>query len=107
MESGDNEGFLASIAGGVGSVIDAILEDGTIEAAGRQGIGELGVAHKAFPDSIQVKEPGTVFNPTQGEIAAAHRPEPTLPGDIANDIDTTAYMPEQGYDLGQDMSQGR
>jgi hypothetical protein len=105
MEPRENEGFLAAITGGVGSVIDAILEDGTIEAAGRQGIGELGVALKAFPDSIQVEEPGTVFNPTQGEIAAARRPEPILPGDIAND--TTACMPEQGYDLGQDMSQGR
>jgi hypothetical protein len=101
----NNEGFLAAIAGGVGSVIDAILDDGVIAAAGRQGIGELGQALKAFPDSIQVEEPGTLFNPTQGEIAAARRTESILPGDIAND--TADYMPEQDYDLGQDMSQGR
>lgn len=101
----NNEGSLAAIAGVVGSVIDAILDDGVIAAAGRQGIGELGQALKAFPDSIQVEEPGTLFNPTQGEIAAARRPASILPGDIAND--TADYMPEQDYDLGQDMSQGR
>ena len=41
-----------------------------LEAAGRQGIDELGVALKAFPDAIQVQETGTLWNPTQGEIAA-------------------------------------
>ena len=47
--------------------------DGTLAAAGRQGIDELGAALKAFPDAIQVQEYGTIFEPTQGEIAAGRR----------------------------------
>jgi hypothetical protein len=31
---------------------------------------------KAFPDSIQVHEPGAIFHPTQGEIADAREAEP-------------------------------
>lgn len=46
---------------------------GALQAAGRQGAKELGEALKAFPDSISVSEPGTVFNPTQGEIAEVNR----------------------------------
>ena len=42
-------------------------------AALRQGAKELGAALKAFPDSIAIDEPGTVFTPTQGEIAEANR----------------------------------
>ena len=55
----------------VGNVVQAIFADGTLEAAGRQGLDELGAALKAFPDSIQVQESGTIWNPTQGEIAAS------------------------------------
>jgi hypothetical protein len=46
---------------------------GAGQAALRQGIGELGQALKAFPDAIQVAEPGQMFTPTQGEIAEANR----------------------------------
>jgi hypothetical protein len=46
---------------------------GTLMAAGRQGADEIGQALKAFPDSIQVQEPGTILNPTQGEIADSNR----------------------------------
>ena len=46
---------------------------GALAAAGRQGAKELGEALKAFPDSISVSEPGTAFNPTQGEIAEQNR----------------------------------
>ena len=49
---------------------NAVTADGTLAAAGRQGIDELGAALKAFPDAIQVQETGTIFNPTQGEVAA-------------------------------------
>jgi hypothetical protein len=48
----------------------AVTRDGTLAAAFRQGIAELGAALKAFPDSIQVSEPGTLWHPTQGEIAS-------------------------------------
>jgi hypothetical protein len=46
---------------------------GVGQAALRQGVGELGQALKAFPDAIQVSEPGQMFSPTQGEIAEANR----------------------------------
>jgi hypothetical protein len=49
---------------------NAVTADGVLAAAGRQGIDELGAALKAFPDAMQVQETGTLWNPTQGEIAA-------------------------------------
>ena len=42
-------------------------------AALRAGGKELGTALKAFPDSISIDEPGSVFSPTQGEIAESNR----------------------------------
>ncbi|WP_422927521.1 hypothetical protein [Singulisphaera sp. PoT] len=62
---------LAAAASLVSSAWDAAMADGTLAAAGRQGIDELGEALKAFPDAIQVQESGALFNPTQGEIASA------------------------------------
>jgi hypothetical protein len=52
---------------------DRKIGAGTLMAAGRQGADEIGQALKAFPDSIQVQEPGTILNPTQGEIADNNR----------------------------------
>ncbi len=49
------------------------LGSGVLQAALRQGGKEIGTALKAFPDSISVDEAGTIFNPTQGEIAEANR----------------------------------
>lgn len=57
-------------AAAVGKLWHAVTDDGILAAAGRQGIDELGAALKAFPESIQVQETGTMWNPTQGEIAA-------------------------------------
>ena len=54
----------------VHKTMQSITKDGHIAAAGRQGADEIGQALKAFPDSIQAQEPGTVLNPTQGEIQA-------------------------------------
>jgi hypothetical protein len=59
----------------IGKAAEAIVRDGTLEAAGRQGLDELGAALKAFPDSIQVQEAGTVFNPTPGEVQKSRDPE--------------------------------
>jgi hypothetical protein len=42
-------------------------------AALRQGAKELGSALKAFPESISADEPGSLWSPTQGEIAEANR----------------------------------
>jgi len=57
-------------AAAVGKLWHAITDDGILAAAGRQGIDELGAALKPFPESIQMQETGTLWNPTQGEIAA-------------------------------------
>ena len=50
-------------------VTNAAMADGHLAAVGRQGLNELGDALKAFPESIQKSEYGTIFTPTQGEIA--------------------------------------
>src|SRR5262245_46092767 len=68
--AGNSGGLVGAVISGLGKMWDAVMADGYIAAAVRQGFGELGEALKAFPDSIQVQEPGTIFNPTQGEIAA-------------------------------------
>lgn len=59
----------------IGKAVEAIFRDGTLEAAGRQGLDELGAALKPFPDSIQVHETGTIWNPTPGEVQKGRDPE--------------------------------
>lgn len=83
-------------------MLDALKKDGMLAAAFRQGADEIGVALKAFPESIHAEEPGTLLNPTQGEIAAAREMDrlPT-PSEIAKN--RTPYTPEHGQDHGQDM----
>lgn len=73
----------ATVKSAFTSTWNAMTKDGTLAAAGRQGADELGMALKAFPDSIQADEPGTVWNPTQGEIAAARNPDLPSPSEIA------------------------
>lgn len=51
-------------------VADPIIRDGTVPAFFRQGADEIGMALKAFPESVHAEEPGTVLNPTQYEITA-------------------------------------
>jgi hypothetical protein len=53
----------------LGQAISAAFKDGVLAASWRQGLGELGEALKAFPDSIQVRELGTMGAPTPGEIS--------------------------------------
>ena len=81
---------------GVAAVFHAATRDGTLAAAFRQGAGEIGHALKAFPDSIQVHEPGTVLNPTQGEIAAARDSHAPSPSEIARGEAGTVHGPQQG-----------
>lgn len=59
--------------GTVSLLVHKATQDGHLAAAGRQGIDELGAALKAFPESIQASEPGAIFEPTQGEVAAARK----------------------------------
>lgn len=59
----------AAVTSIVQRVWNGLTADGYLPAAVRQGADELGAALKAFPDSVQTQEHGTIFNPTQGEIA--------------------------------------
>lgn len=102
-----NKGFLAASAATIKAaqqaandkievVSNPLMRDGMLAAAFRQGADELYEALKPFPQSIQVHEPGTLLNPTQGEIAADRKPElPTL-SDIAAGKAATAAEPEAG-----------
>ena len=65
--------FFAAAEGILGRVYHAAMADGHLAAAGRQGVAELGAALKAFPDSIQVDEPGTIFNPLYRDIDSDQR----------------------------------
>ena len=65
---------LVTVARLVAKVWHGLTKDGTLAAFMRQGADELGAALKAFPDAIQTQETGTVWNPTQGEIASRRSP---------------------------------
>lgn len=91
----------SAVKSGLASTWNAVTKDGTIAAAMRQGADEIGMALKAFPDSIHVEEPGTILNPTQGEIASARGQAPspstaTSPSAIAKDGAASVYGPDQG-----------
>ena len=99
---------VASVAGvrrAVNGVLEPITEpltrDGTLAAFFRQGADELAQALKAFPESISVDEPGTILNPTQGEIAADRKTKLPSPSEIARDSKQQPYRPEPGHDHGQ------
>jgi hypothetical protein len=76
-------GLLQQAGNMLGAAYRAVMRGGEIQAAGRQGIDELGQALKAFPDSIQAHaEPGSMFEPLHRDIAAArdkYAPEQPLP----------------------------
>jgi hypothetical protein len=82
---------------------NAITRDGTLAAFGRQGVDELAMALRASPDTIHAEEPGTIFNPTQGEIAASRNQKLPSPSEIARD--KQPYQPEQEHE--HDHGRGR
>ena len=89
--------------GMIGRAVHAITKDGMLAAAFRQGASELAQALRAFPDSIHAEEPGTLLNPTQGEIADG-RSLPS-PSEIARD--NQPYRPQQGHGQEHDHGHGR
>lgn len=73
MESQASRGAVKAAAFAFGTVsllVQKATQDGHLAAAGRLGIDELSAVLKAFPESIQAQEAGTLWNPTQGEVAA-------------------------------------
>ena len=109
----ESVGAIDAIAAGIAGtkaiaskVSDAITRDGALAAFVRQGADEMAAALKAFPESISVDEPGTILNPTQGEIAAARRsPSLPSPSDIARD--KQPYRPEPGHEQDHGRGMGR
>jgi len=90
-----------------------VMRGGEIQAFVRQGFNELGAALKAFPDSIQVDQPGQVFNPIYHDMvedrkshddAIGSRPEAVertttplpSPGEIAGDRVMASTQQQQG-----------
>jgi hypothetical protein len=111
-----DEGFLAGAAGIVQAVRESVneaiapvagplLRDGHLAAAFRQGIDEIGMALKAFPDAIQAHEYGTVFSPTQGEIAAGRKGDLPTPSQIVQEARQAAPEQERGHVHGNDHGQ--
>ena len=94
------------------------MADGVIASFARQGVDELGTALKAFPDSIQREETGTLWSPTQAEITASRKhgginggfspdsgqsPQP-WPSELA-DHNRDQPGPDHGHDNGHDNGQ--
>ncbi len=78
MESQPSRGAVKAAAFAFGTVsllVHKATQDGHLAAAGRLGVDELSAALKAFPESIQAQEAGTLWNPTQGEVAAGRKAE--------------------------------
>lgn len=98
------------------SAYRAVMRDGFIAAAGRQGVDELAQALKAFPDSIQAHaEPGGMFEPLHRDIAAArdnYAPDKGLPspGEIAHSGErnpaATVHGQQHGPEKPREVSPG-
>jgi hypothetical protein len=108
-EQEQNPTHVVSTVEGLRKAVNAILEpitrDGTIAAFLRQGADEMAVGLKAFPESISVEEPGSLLNPTQGEIAADRKPKPLSPSEIARS--KHPYTPEHTQDDDHKRGRGR
>ena len=81
----EQQGFFnradAAVTNALTGAYNAVMRDGTIAAFFRQGVKELGEAFgQMLPDSIQVSEPGSVWNPLYSDIAADKRQMQELPG---------------------------
>lgn len=81
------------------------IGEGALAAAGRLGLDELAAALKAFPDSIQKEEIGTIGSPTQAEITNSRKPRLPTPSEIARD--KTPYKPEHGQGNDNNHDHGR
>jgi hypothetical protein len=84
----------------VAAAYRAATRDGVIDAFLRQGANELGTALKAFPESVQIDEPGQVFNPLYSDTAADKRlANHPSPGDLAEGkgVEASEHSHRQGH----------
>jgi hypothetical protein len=90
-DSEKQEGFFRQAGSVVSAAYNAAMKGGELQAAFRQGFNEIGAALKPFPDSLQVDDPGQVFNPLYSDIAADKRAHGEGPEPMA-----TAKLPTPG-----------
>lgn len=89
-ESELQERYFSQAGAVVQAAYQAAMQGGEIQAAVRQGFNELGTALKAFPDAIQVDEPGAAFNPLFRDIPSESKtndrggPDLPTPSEIAS-----------------------
>lgn len=69
----ETQDYLQQAGAVVAAAYNAAMRGGEVQAFIRQGFNELGAATKAFPDSLQIDEPGAVFNPLFSDIASDRR----------------------------------
>ena len=72
-DSEDQEGFFRQAGAVVSAVYRAVMRDGTSRPSCSGGQRTGPAFGKTTPDSIQVDEPGQVFNPLYSDIAADKR----------------------------------
>jgi hypothetical protein len=80
------DGFIKETSDGLKAAYQNFMRGGEIQAAARQGFNEIGAALKAFPDSIQIDEPGAVFNPLYRDMPSETKADLPSPSDIADGI---------------------
>jgi hypothetical protein len=91
---------IAAVTAVVSGVWNAVTRDGTVPAFVRHGADEVGMALKAFPESIQTSEVGSILNPTQGEIASSRKPASLRsPAAIARDKGPYGQAPAPSQDI--------
>jgi hypothetical protein len=99
-----------------GEIVDSTFLHGPVAAALRQGADEIGMALKAFPDSIQTHEPGSVLNPLFSDIANNRRADAFGTGPDRSITETilsnpqdflTAEQKQNGQEHQQQHDQGR
>ena len=96
----------------VAAVYSAAMKGGEIQAFVRQGFNELGAATKAFPDSLQIDEPGAVFNPLYSDIAAdkrsgIHGPDEAVTASLATPSQIAAGGMSPSPVHGESLAAGR
>ena len=85
-ENERQESFFQKAGNVVAATYNAVMRGGEVQAFVRQGFNELGAATKAFPDSIQIDEPGAAFNPLYRDIPSETKNDQPSPSDIGDGI---------------------
>lgn len=100
------QSFLDKAGDMAASAYKAVMAGGELQAAWRQGLGELGNALQAFPSSLAHEEPGAIWSPLHSDIADGlkdYRTPAVTPADL---VERPAAEQQQGQSLSQQQSHG-